>query len=619
MLIDDDIVEINKLLGVEIDTDALPEHVTVSFGEAEGEIVILDDDVTTISVEPPEPAEEGEDVVVTLRLDKLVSFDFTLGMTLFSGTATRGDDFTFSERPVFSAGDTETTVRIPTVEDGLEEDDETFTLVLVESGLHNAINLPDEFVVTLTIQDDDHAPVVETPSRLTTWDYTTEITTLSATDGDGDDLTWEITGGDDQGLFDLTEDGALSFTTLQSFDSPGDSNRDGTYHVHVRVTDGFNPVDHRLTIDLEAAPPPRSLSARVADDGVVLTWLPPLEAADSVDGYEIHRRRANRAEREFAVLVSDTTNTETTYTDTTATVRGVRYTYRVKAIRGGQRSGWSRFATAMRVERVTTPTLVGNLGQPATATAATITQQYAMGFRLGRHGQGYEISSVLIDLAAAPTDLTVSLWISSHPGHTVGADVAQRRVFDFENPSAFAVGLNRFTAPAGAYAYPNVNYWIVLSGHSSLSIRETASDDEDAGGETGSRAVEQLLCASGDIDRTLDFFHPARERTAPGRGGLEAGPGNPGFKLRATLVGRSGDRLDRRRLLFRAEGRTGGPLPHPPCVIARGRFNTKFRLLRPPSGSVSGHDQAVRPRLCDCPGRTAGGSPSSPGWSTRHQ
>ena len=48
-------------------------------------------------------------------------------------------------------------------------------------------------------------------------------------------------------------------------------------------------------------------------------------------------------------------------------------------------------------------TLVSNTGQSASATA-TITQQYAMEFTLGDHGQGYEISSVSIDLAAAPSE-----------------------------------------------------------------------------------------------------------------------------------------------------------------------------------------------------------------------
>ena len=128
-------------------------------------------------------------------------------------------------------------------------------------------------------------------------------------------------------------------------------------------------------------------------------------------------------------------------------------------------------------------TLVSNTGQSASATA-NITQRYAVGFRLGDHGQGYEISSVSIELAAVPSSLTVSLWSGGVEGG-YQANTANK-LFDFAKPSSFAVGLNEFTAPAGAFAYQGVNYFIVLSGFgSSLSIKETTSDDEDRGGEPG--------------------------------------------------------------------------------------------------------------------------------------
>ena len=131
----------------------------------------------------------------------------------------------------------------------------------------------------------------------------------------------------------------------------------------------------------------------------------------------------------------------------------------------------------------TPSTLVSNTGQSASADA-DITKRYAQGFRLGNHGQGYEISSVSIELAAVPPSLTVSLW----SGGVEGAHQANiaTKLFDFANPSSFAVGLNKFTAPAGAFAYPGVNYFIVLSGFgTTLKIKETTSDDEDTGGETG--------------------------------------------------------------------------------------------------------------------------------------
>ena len=131
----------------------------------------------------------------------------------------------------------------------------------------------------------------------------------------------------------------------------------------------------------------------------------------------------------------------------------------------------------------TPSTLVSNTGQSASADA-DITQRYAQGFRLGDHGQGYEISSVSIELAAVPSSLTVSMWSGAvEGGHSANAAT---KLFDFADPSSFAVGLNQFTAPAGAFAYQGVNYFIVLSGFgTTLKIKETTSDDEDTGGETG--------------------------------------------------------------------------------------------------------------------------------------
>ena len=104
-----------------------------------------------------------------------------------------------------------------------------------------------------------------------------------------------------------------------------------------------------------------------------------------------------------------------------------------------------------------TSTLVSNTGQSHSATA-NITQQYAVGFTLGDHGQGYDICSVSIGLAAVPSTLSVSLWSGAPPEYTYSG-VAAYKLFDFENPGSFAVGLNKFTAPAGAFAYQNVEHF----------------------------------------------------------------------------------------------------------------------------------------------------------------
>ena len=90
---------------------------------------------------------------------------------------------------------------------------------------------------------------------------------------------------------------------------------------------------------------PSGLTASIVDDGVALSWAAPTENADAVTGYEILRRRPNRGENRLEPLVEDTQNAATSYTDTTATEAGTRYTYRVKAIRDGTKSAWSNYAT----------------------------------------------------------------------------------------------------------------------------------------------------------------------------------------------------------------------------------------------------------------------------------
>ena len=152
------------------------------------------------------------------------------------------------------------------------------------------------------------------------------------------------------------------------------------------------------------------------------------------------------------------------------------------------------FGPIARPTLLSPSSLVSNTGQSPSATAM-ITSEYAMKFNLGDHGQGYEISSVSIDLAAVPSSLSVSLWTGGPPGSS-GEGSRRAKLFEFVNPDPFAVGLNEFTAPLGVHALQAVDHWIVLSGFgSSLSIEETTSDDEDVGGETGAALANE---AGGD-------------------------------------------------------------------------------------------------------------------------
>ena len=80
------------------------------------------------------------------------------------------------------------------------------------------------------------------------------------------------------------------------------------------------------------------------ENRVTLSWDAPASNAASVTGYEILRRRPNEGEAALTTLVADTGNAETGYTDDTANEPGVRYTYRVKALRDGEQSRVSNYA-----------------------------------------------------------------------------------------------------------------------------------------------------------------------------------------------------------------------------------------------------------------------------------
>ena len=94
----------------------------------------------------------------------------------------------------------------------------------------------------------------------------------------------------------------------------------------------------------DEATAPSNLTAAIADGGVILNRSSPVQDAASVTGYHILRRRPREGEGTMLVLVADTGSSATTYVDATADEAGVRYVYRVKALRGGVKSSRSNVA-----------------------------------------------------------------------------------------------------------------------------------------------------------------------------------------------------------------------------------------------------------------------------------
>jgi uncharacterized delta-60 repeat protein len=107
---------------------------------------------------------------------------------------------------------------------------------------------PDDLVIT----NDDAA---NTPPQITSngssdtasinvAENTTGVTTVTASDLDGDTPTFSISGGADAALFAIdTNTGVLTFNSAPNFESATDANTDGVYEVEVTANDGNGGTD----------------------------------------------------------------------------------------------------------------------------------------------------------------------------------------------------------------------------------------------------------------------------------------------------------------------------------------------------------------------------------------
>ena len=120
------------------------------------------------------------------------------------------------------------------------------------------------------------------------------------------------------------------------------------YRVKAVNQHGASTWSDFVRADTPAAPDPADLApsgleVSLVENRVTLTWDAPTSDAASVTGYEVLRRRPNDGEAALTTLVADTGNAETGYTDDSANEPGVRYTYRVKALRDGEQSKVSNY------------------------------------------------------------------------------------------------------------------------------------------------------------------------------------------------------------------------------------------------------------------------------------
>ena len=76
----------------------------------------------------------------------------------------------------------------------------------------------------------------------------TSAFTVSASDADGDSLTYSISGGEDGSLFNISSSGIVTFITAPDFEVPTDANGDNSYALTVSVTDGTASASQNFSV-----------------------------------------------------------------------------------------------------------------------------------------------------------------------------------------------------------------------------------------------------------------------------------------------------------------------------------------------------------------------------------
>ena len=253
-------------------------------------------------------ATEGVDATLdfTVRLHGDAASEVTVDYRTEDGTATAGSDYTETSGTLtFALDETAKTVSVPITDDDVEDDGETFTLVLSNASFASS---DQETTVTGTIRNTEtQAPSFTSDAAFDAAENQTAAGTVRATDGDaGDNIeSYAITGGADRALFDVNgTSGALTFQSAPNFEDPKDESANNTYMVEVTATSGAGGQEKTATQTVtvtvtvtvtdvagEAPGKPDAPEASAASaTSLTVSWSAPDNAGPAIDDYDVRYR-----------------------------------------------------------------------------------------------------------------------------------------------------------------------------------------------------------------------------------------------------------------------------------------------------------------------------------------
>ncbi|WP_419553073.1 cadherin domain-containing protein [Candidatus Poriferisodalis sp.] len=251
--VDDSVVEDPATVTalVRADTASPARYVTGSPNRAT--VAVWDNDVVRFGVSVGLPAiVEGAEVTVTVDTGGVTFAQAQSLSVSVAGSAAVGDDFVLTDSDgtelvapyelTLGAGAGSTSFGIAAAIDEVEDDGEAVVLAVLHDGQSVA-------TVTVTVIDENELPMVMGPSDVRFAENgNAAVATFTATDAEGDPVTWSLGGADAARFRFDTAAGELGFRSPPDFEMRADAGADNVYDVAVQASDSEGTTSHHVTV-----------------------------------------------------------------------------------------------------------------------------------------------------------------------------------------------------------------------------------------------------------------------------------------------------------------------------------------------------------------------------------
>ena len=439
--------------------------VNADIGTATATGTIADDDAQPSLSVADASADEGEDVVFTVRLSAASGQPVTVSVAagIATGDTAVAGDFTAVPATVltFAAGETEKPVTVATTQDATDENDETFTLTL--SGAANAgIGTA---TATGTIVDDDPEPALSVADASAT-EGGDLVFTVRLSAASGRTVTVNYTISDGTATTATSAPGGADYTARSgrlTF-AAGETEKPVTVTTRQDTTD---EADETLTLTL-SSPSNASLPADPTATGTITDndSPPALSVAD--------RSVTEGDDLVFAVTLTALSGKEVTVDYATSDGTATTATSAPGGADYSSRSGTLTFAPGTRTMRVTVPT--ADDGTDEDDETLTLTLSNAANAALpadptatGTIADNDNAPSLIVDEGSADEGDAIgfAVRLSAQSGKTVTVDYATSD--GSATTSATAPGGADYTATSGTLSF--------APGDTSMTVTVPTGDD----------------------------------------------------------------------------------------------------------------------------------------------